>query len=292
MTPNKGFQLLTRCPLWAVTPESFAALLMEISTGNFFKAQEFELLKPMALGKSQGNKVMVIPVQGLLTKDSPWAGTTYASISNAAEEAANDPKVKSIVLAVDSPGGEVTGLPETAALLGQVAMVKPVHAMVEGTSASAAYWLTSQATDITMSPSSEVGSVGVRIMHADISKMLEDAGIKITEMHAGEFKTEWSPFQSLSDGAKENMQTRLNSVHGDFLNDVTKGRGSRAKADITAAQYGGGRMFSSSAAMRHGLADAVQTPREFYRAITPTEEEQAQAWPRTKRAQVEIERTR
>lgn len=286
---NFQHELITRSPFWAITPDGFAALLGEISSRNFFKAEQFASLKPGAMGKTQA-KVMVIPVQGVLTKDSSWAGTTYASIADAAEEAAADPAVKRIVLAVDSPGGEVTGLPETAAVLNRVAKVKPLHAMVEGTSASAAYWLTSQASDITMSPSSELGSVGVRIMHADISKMLEDAGIKITEMHAGEFKTEWSPFQPLSEGAKADMQKRIDSVHGEFLKDVGQGRGVRATRNITAAQYGGGRLFSAKDAMGHGLADAVQSPREFYRAITAPEEESRTHSPSLKRARLALER--
>jgi capsid assembly protease len=281
---NFQHDLITR-PFWAITPDGFAALLGQISSRNFFKAEQFASLKPAAMGTSKA-KVMVIPVQGVLTKDSSWAGTTYGSIADAAEEAAADPAVKRIVLAVDSPGGEVTGLPETAAVLNRVAKVKPVHAMVEGTSASAAYWLTSQASDITLAPSAEVGSVGVRIMHADISKMLEDAGIKITEMHAGEFKTEWSPFSPLTDAARENMQGRIDSVHKDFLRDIGQGRGPRATRNITAAQYGGGRMFNAADAMGHGLADRVQAPREFYRDITTVSGED----PSLMRARLALER--
>jgi ClpP class serine protease len=114
--------LLSR-PLWAVTTESFAALMQEIASRNFFKAQAFALLKPTTLGKVPANKVTVIPVQGVLTKDCAWCGTTYGSIASAAEEAAADPSVKRIVLSVDSPGGEITGLPETAAVLSRVAKV-------------------------------------------------------------------------------------------------------------------------------------------------------------------------
>ncbi len=82
------------------------------------------------------------------------------------------------------------GLPETAAIIAQVAKVKPVSAMVEGTAASAAYWLASQASDVTITPSSEVSSVSVRMMHLDVSKAMEDAELKVTELYSGDFKTE------------------------------------------------------------------------------------------------------
>ncbi len=142
---------------------------------------------------SRGEKAAIIPVQGVLTQDGPaYYGTNYQTIADAAEKAAADPDVKRIVLAVDSPGGSVTGLPETAAVLAAVAKIKPMSAVVEGVAASAAYWLTSQASDITLTPSGEVGSVGVRMMHVDQSRALDDAGITVTELHSGDFKTEWS----------------------------------------------------------------------------------------------------
>jgi capsid assembly protease len=265
-------EMAARSPYWAIKPDAFASWIFEIKAGTFFQSQDFSLLKPSSLGKSRSNRVAVIPVQNILTKDCDWAGTTYPFITDAVESAAKDPTVKSIVLAVDSPGGEVVGLPETAATIASAARVKPVHACVEGMAASAAYWLITQATDITVAPSGEVGSVGVRMMHADISKALSDAGISVTEMSAGKYKTEWSPFHALTDDAKDDMQSRLDSIHRDFLTAVRLGRGRRATAGIAAARYGEGRMFSAREAMGHGLADNVLSPREFYRAITPAEE--------------------
>ncbi|HEY3624859.1 MAG TPA: S49 family peptidase, partial [Terracidiphilus sp.] len=67
------------------------------------------------------------------------------------------------------------GLPETADVIHAANRVKPVRAFVTGIAASAAYWLASQASSITLTPSGEVGSVGVLDLHADISKALENA---------------------------------------------------------------------------------------------------------------------
>lgn len=277
-------------PLWAILPEAFGTLLLKMSEKTSSESQVFAI-KPTP-GKVDANKVAVIPVQGVLTKDCAWCGTTYGSIVSAAEDAAADPKVKRIVLAVDSPGGEVTGLPETAAVIRRVANVKPVHAVVEGVSASAAYWLTSQATDITLTPSGEVGSVGVRMMHADVTGMLEQMGVKLTELYSGDFKTEWSPFHALTDAAKDDMQGRLDSVHQDFINAVATGRGTRAGARIRANRFGEGRMFSAKEAIRHGLADSVQSPREFYCTVSRDETEARTSATHIRRARLELERMR
>lgn len=266
-------KFLTRSPFWAIMPNALAGILHQVMTGEI--ASGFLAAKPTTHGKAN-NRMTVIPVQGVLSKDGPadW-GSNYNDIADAAERAANDPTVKRIVLAVDSPGGEVTGLPETAAVLHQVAKVKPVSAIVEGVSASAAYWLTSQAHDITVAPSAEVGSVGVRMMHVDVSKMLDDQGYKVTELYSGNFKTEWSPFKPLSDAAMADMQTRLDSVHNDFIKAVAEGRNvapNRPTGKAANSRYGEGRMFSAQQAMGMGLADKILSPREFYKSVTPTEE--------------------
>ena len=269
--------------LWAIRPEATMTVLRliardmaatpPVTDGNgkvVMVGTSWTAAKPTVQGPT-GNKVAVIPVQGVLTNDGPsYYGTNYQTIADPAEKAAADPDVKRIILSVDSPGGEVTGLPETAAVLARVNAVKPISAIVEGASASAAYWLTSQASDITLTPSGEVGSAGVRMMHVDMSQMLANEGYKVTEMHSGDFKTEWSPYQTLSDDAKADMQTRLDASHRDFINAVSKGRGGRVSAETKRSRFGEGRMFSSTDALKQGLVDRVQPTREFYQALTAT----------------------
>lgn len=285
---NSRLSLLARSPFWAILPDRLPVLLSLLTSGF---TPDWEAAKPTTQGKGQ-NKLAIIPIQGTLTKDGPgWFGSNYDSIIAAAEQAGTDPSVKRVVLAVDSPGGEVTGLPETAAVIAQLAKVKPVSAIVEGMSASAAYWLTSQASDIALTPSGEVGSVGVRMMHVDVSKMLEDAGYKVTELFSGNFKTEWSPYKPLTDEAKADMQARLTTVHQDFINAVTTGRGGKATQDIQAARFGEGRMFSAADALSHGMTDRIQTPRDFYRAALPVQDAPP-AHHGLARARLEVEKAR
>lgn len=283
----KHHELLRLAPLWAIHPSALAAILS-------LEAKPFQAAKPSTMGRG-ANKVAVVPIQGVLASGSQY-GTSYEAIQNAVEAAANDPAVKHIVLSVDSPGGNVTGLPETAATIAAAARIKPVTAMVEGMAASAAYWLASQASKVVITPSGEVGSVGVRMMHVDVTKAMDEAGYKVTEMHAGDFKTEWSPFSPLSDGAKAAMQTRLDASHQDFLAAVKTGRGSRATQDITDKRFGEGRMFDGQEAAAHGLVDAVQSSRDFYRSVTPAAEAEPITAPTfpigPARARLEVERAR
>jgi capsid assembly protease len=263
-------ELLGRSLLWAIHPSFLLRCLR--NPGVLAFTQDWQAAKPSITGKGE-NKIAIIPVQGVLTSDGPsWYGTNYETITDAAEKAASDSSIKKIILSVDSPGGEVTGLPETAAVLGQVSQMKPMSAVVEGLSASAAYWLTTQARDVTITPSGEVGSVGVRMMHMDISKMLEDYGVKVTELFSGNHKTEWSPYKPLAQETIDHETKRLASMHQDFINAVSAGR-PRASAEMKDTRFGEGRTFPAKDALAHGLVDKIQSPRDFYRAMMPAQEQ-------------------
>lgn len=271
-------ELLSRSPLWAIRPEAITTAILFLLRPEAFKdastGGQWEAASPHIQGKG-ATKVAFVPIQGVLTMDGPsWYGSNYNTISKAVDDAASNPEVKRIVLSVDSPGGEVMGCTETAAVIKRAAKVKPVSAIVEGQAASAAYWLTSQANDITLTPSGEVGSIGVKMLHADISKMLENGGIKITELHSGVYKTEFTPYAPLSEEAAAAMKTRMNAVHSDFLNSVAASRGERAGADIREKRFGEGRMFSAIDAMGHGMIDAVMPTRDYYRTILPPVEQE------------------
>jgi capsid assembly protease len=148
----------------------------------------------------------------------------------------------------------VLGLPETADAIHAANRVKPVRAFVSGIAASAAYWLASQASTISLTPSGEVGSIGVLDLHADISKALDNAGVKVTAVTAGEHKVERAPFAPLSDDARAHMQTGVNAWYSDFLSAIRRGRGTRVSAT---SNYGGGRMLRSRDALAAGMVDFI-----------------------------------
>jgi signal peptide peptidase SppA len=195
-----------------------------------------------------------VGVFGVLGQNDWFADSDYSQIRADVRRALADPSAKTIDLVIDSPGGSVLGLPETADLIFHANKQKPVTARVVGIAASAAYWLASQASTVTLTPSGEVGSVGVLDLHADISKALENAGVKVTAVTAGEFKTERAPFTPLSDDARAHMQTGVNAWYGDFLSAIRRGRGARVSAT---SNYGGGRMLSAKEALREGLIDFI-----------------------------------
>lgn len=195
-----------------------------------------------------------VGIFGTLGQNDWFADSDYTQIRQDVRRALVDPSVRTIDLVIDSPGGGVLGLPETADAIHAANRIKPVTARVVGIAASAAYWLASQASTITLTPSGEVGSVGVLDIHADVSKALDNAGVKITAVTAGPHKTERAPFAPLSDDAKAHMQSSVNEWYSDFLGAIRRGRGARVSPTGT---YGGGRMLSSRDALAAGMVDFI-----------------------------------
>lgn len=198
--------------------------------------------------------VAVISVVGGLRNRS-YYGFDMTTMRDAIAGAAADPKIKSIILDLDSPGGTVDGTPETALVIREAAKVKPVIAAVNTFAASAAYWLASQATKIVISPSGKVGSIGVFGTHIDFSKQIESDGVKITLVHAGKFKVEGNPYEPLTASAREEMQRSVDVAYSAFVKDVAIGRGVSV-ADVL-SDFGQGRMVDAAEAVKKGMVDAI-----------------------------------
>jgi capsid assembly protease len=233
-------QPIFRSPLFALL-ESYAPALLAGPEGRV------QSPKPkLAAGQ--------IGVFGVLGQSDWFADTDYAQIRADIRRAAADPNAKTIDIVFDSPGGSCTGLPETADVIRAAGKQKPVRAFVTGIAASAAYWLASQASTISLTPSGEVGSVGVLDIHADVTGALDKAGVKVTAISSTPEKTERAPFNPLSDEARAHMQTGVNAWYGDFLSAVRRGRGARVSQTGT---YGNGRMLSAKEALSSGLIDFI-----------------------------------
>jgi signal peptide peptidase SppA len=168
-----------------------------------------------------------------------------------------DPDVGAVLLDLDSPGGVVDGIPEAAATLRAMRGSKPIVAVANGMAASAAYWLASQADEMSVTPSGAVGSIGVYATHRDMSGAGKLQGVATTLVSAGKHKTEGNPWEPLSDEARAAIQHDVDHFYNLFTADVAKGRGVK-QADVKTG-YGEGRVMNAKDALAAGLVDRVET---------------------------------
>lgn len=233
------------------------------------EAIEGERAAAAATVAAQPGKIALIGVYGGLTPRGSWYGSSLSGIADAATRATNDPDIASAIVDIDSPGGTVAGTMEAAAAVADLASKKPCVACVNTLAASAAYWIASQASEIVMTPSADVGSIGAMIMHQDISGWLEQIGLKLTIIRSEQSpnKNEAHPFAPLSDDARAFLQSRADAAGSDFIKAVASGRKvSQTKVRET---FGQGRVFGAKEAMARGMADRVATFGQVVAGLMP-----------------------
>ena len=250
--------ILTQEP-WAIAPEAMDGIIglaMDMAAGKLFTLPQSEA--PQSI-MSVADGVATISITGpLLPTTDEWdrvmiGATSLDEVRSTVESAAADPAVTSIVLNIDSPGGTVRGTPEAADAIYEASKVKPVSAHTSGTMASAAYWLGSQATSVSMTRSASVGSIGVMVPHIDQSKRAEMLGVKVELFTTGKFKAAGFPGTSLTESQRELIQERIDQVFGEFKSAVTR-QGRKIPAEAMQGQS-----FYGPQAESLGLATVVRS---------------------------------
>jgi capsid assembly protease len=210
--------------------------------------------------------VALIHVAGVLCNEpSWWHETSYPEIKYEVSTAVQDPDVDSILLNINSPGGETTGAFELADFIAAAGKQKKMWAVANSMAYSAAYLIASQTSKIYVMPKTGgVGSVGVYSLHADYSKALEEMGVAITIISAGEGKTDATPYKPLSKDAKARLTGEVDRLYSEFVGAVARGRkvGEAHVKGLGAHCYHG-----AKAALSNGLADAPGSVEDAWVAL-------------------------
>lgn len=252
---------------WAILESRLLAIVdwleVRAASGRFSEDEQAARIgSPSRPSARRAGAIQVIPVWGVL---SPRAnlmmaisgGTSTEILGAAIRQAREDAEIGAIVLDVDSPGGSVFGVQELADEVYSTRGVKPIIAVASPMAASAAYWVASQADEVVLTPSGEIGSVGVMAVHWDMEKKLATAGVRPTIISAGRFKSEGHEFAPLQPEARDAIQARVDDYYQAFVRAVARGR----NVTQTAVRdgYGEGRMVGAKDALRMGMVDRVDT---------------------------------
>lgn len=211
---------------------------------------------------SQGYKqdsVAIIPIHGTIMRNVDARVAKFFGIADtmviqdSLMQAMDDESISHVLLDIDSGGGSVTGVQETAELVASVNMEKPVYAICEGMMASAAYWIGSQARAIIASKSSKVGSIGVYLPVVDNSEYYKAQGIHVELIKNKDATYKGAGFEgtSLTEDQKENLQEMVENIYEEFSGSVLQAR-PQIKKDAMQGQ-----VFLGSRAKGMGLVDLV-----------------------------------
>ena len=239
---------------WLIKPsvhQSIQASLTSILNGDPLKDYEQEDEEY----EFKHGATAIIPISGILGKhlsliESAFGGIDVDSISLNLDAAIADDSVDTIILYIDSAGGTVTGIYELGEKIARASQSKTVIAYTDSLMASAAYWLGSQATSLYCSTSAELGSIGCYICLLDESEMMQQEGIKINAISAGEYKLAGASFKPLTEDERQMFQDDIDYWYDLFKKAVLS---KRTLNDSTMQ----GQTYSGEKAVELNLADGI-----------------------------------
>jgi len=204
--------------------------------------------------------IAVIEISGVLIHRGGWIGqssgqTSYEGIAAQIEAAASDPAVRGLALEIDSFGGEVAGVFDLSDRIRAIRGSKPVWAFVAEHAFSAGYALASQADRILLPRTGALGSIGVVVMHADMSGQLDQDGVRVTLIHSGRHKVDGNPYQPIPETVQDDIQREIDVLRFLFAETVAAGRAGRLSQEAALATEAA--TFRGADAVAAGLADEV-----------------------------------
>jgi signal peptide peptidase SppA len=264
---------------WAILPEKLAVLqeiVIRHINGEKLDPEEVQMVIHGAKrpANRKAGKVAILPLFGtifpranLMTNTS---GATSAEIyGQQFDELVQDPEVSAIILDVDSPGGHVEGIPDLSRKIYEARNKKPVVAVANHLMASAAYWVGSAASEVVMTSTGLVGSIGVWSAHDDGSGALAKSGIKRTLISAGKYKMEGNPWEPLTEEARTAIQFSVDEAYKLFTRDVARNRGVNV-AEVRNG-FGEGRVVGAEPALKMGMVDRIGTLEETLQRLLKAE---------------------
>jgi signal peptide peptidase SppA len=257
---------------WAITAEAHAGMQrvfedhMRGDTSrhevyapmNRFSAAALSLDPPRNLTSKvyRRGQLAYVPVHGIIGKglsamEQMCGGYSIDQLGRDVDEVNADMSVKRVLFDFDSPGGQISGVPEAARLIANC--VKQTFGVTAGQSDSAAYWLMSQCGFIYCTESSEVGSIGVYLAIYDKTEMLAKQGIKLQLIKAGKHKAMGLPGNPLTEEEIQMLQDQVNQIYASFTGDI------KAKRPKISADTMQGQAFLGKRIVENHLADALVT---------------------------------
>ena len=242
--PAVAKEFLANCSQISIPSGAKLADMGEMLETMFGKRPTLEVFPPYA----------IVPVKGVIGRnlselESYCGAVDLKDVEEMLEAVERDPRVKTIIFAVDSPGGTSVGVPELANRIR--ASKKQTIAFTDSEACSAAYWLASQCEQVFATPSASVGSIGCYIAYLDESQAYADEGLKVDVIKSGKFKGAGIPGTSLDANQKAMLQEEVSEIHEEFKAAVKAVR-TFASDDAMEAK-----IYSGKKAAENGLVTGI-----------------------------------
>jgi len=215
-------------------------------------------------GAAGAGKIAVIPVQGIIYTDdqTEWGTSMVDDIKNALQTALEDDSVKAVVLAVNSPGGEVTASDIIYHEVLKVQKKKPVVVAMTSLAASGAYYIACAADWIVANETTFTGSIGVIIQSLNYEGLFDKIGLDAVVFKSGKFKDMLSGSRPMTPEEQAYVESMVMQVYERFLGIVSRAR--NLPADGLRDTFADGRIITGKDAKEAGLVDQLGYVEDAY----------------------------
>ena len=210
-----------------------------------------------AAAPTMTSKIAVIRLDGLISSSMGGAigESMVEDIALQLKHALDDAEVKSIILAIDSPGGEVTASDIIYNAVRKARARKPIVVSMGSTAASGGYYIACGASHIIAHDTTFTGSIGVIMQTLNYADLFGKVGLEMVTFKSGKFKDMLSGSRTLGAEEKEYVQSLVMQTYSKFVGIVAAER----KLPEAALRSGvaDGRVLSGSDALAARLIDEI-----------------------------------
>jgi protease-4 len=211
-------------------------------------------------------KILLMDVSGFLSDETPGTALTIGSppprvpllvrVREELTKAGRDPKVRALVVRINSPGGTVTASDIIFRELTEFKRTRrlPIVATMMDVAASGGYYVALAADTIVAHPTTVTGSIGVIMISLNAEGLMQKVGLSTATIKSGERKDMGSPFRQLTPEERAIFQSVIDDLHRQFVAKVVE---RRAIPVATAAALADGRVYTAEQALNHKLVDRV-----------------------------------
>lgn len=209
--------------------------------------------------------VAVVKLSGVISKYDKTCGPEGVTTSvKRIREFASKPEISSIVLHINSPGGESNAANYMASEIQSIRSQKPVIAFVDDLCCSAAYWIASSCEKIGVNTElATIGSIGTYTTIKNYQRMFEKEGIDVTELYASASTEKNIEFREAIKGNFEKLQNDLDFYNDYFIKNVLENRPGLAKSN----DWKTGKKYFAQEALQKKLIDFITPFNHFIENI-------------------------